>query len=363
VSEAEIVRLREEIAGVDKEIIALVARRLHLAELVGLEKTLTGMPLRQTDVEEQVASRLYRECATRGISEAFAEGLSTVLIQESVRRQEALRLPARLHTRVLVVGGSGQMGRWLCRYLRSRGYHVMVNDVAGPLADFAFEPDLAKGVADADVIAVSVPMTVALHVLEKIGSLRPKGLVFDVCSLKAPVEVQLRAMGESGLKVASVHPMFGPSLFPLSSGSILFSDCGNGVAVLEAKELFRPSGATFIDVSLDHHDEFMAYLLGLSHLTLLTFARSVAHSPFDLAGLKRPAGTTFSRLSFAARSLLEDPPELLRDIQALNPHTPAIHRRIREALDDWEKATTDSDGTEFLNLIQHARSYFGGVPA
>jgi len=153
--------------------------------------------------------------------------------------------------------------------------------------------------------------------------------------------------------------MFGPSLWPLSSGNITFSDCGNGVAVLEAKELFRPSGASFVDVSLDHHDEFMAFLLGLSHLSLLTFARCVARSPFDLAGLKRPAGTTFSRLSVAAAGLLGDPPALLRDIQALNPHTPFIHRRIRETLDEWEKASQASDGTEFLRLIEQTRAYFG----
>ncbi len=360
-SEVEITRLREEIAGVDKEIIALVARRLHLAEQVGMEKRLREAPLRDAEVEDQVLSRLYRECATRGISEGFAEGLSTLLIDESLRRQEALRPPKPLHNRALVVGGAGEMGRWLCRYLRSRGHEVLVNDLAGPLEDFAFEPDLARAAAQADVIAVSVPMTVAPQVLETIALLQPKGLLFDLCSLKAPVETQLRGMARAGLKVASVHPMFGPNLFPLSSGNILFSDCGNGVAVLEAKELFRPSGATFIDVSLDHHDEFMAYLLGLSHLTLLTFARVVADSPFDLAGLKRPAGTTFSRLSVAARGLLEDPPELLRDIQALNPHTPAVHRRIREALDDWRKATDHSDGKEFRRLLEHARAYFGGV--
>lgn len=362
-SETEIARLREEIAGVDKEIVGLVARRLHLAELVGVEKKLTAAPLRDTEVEEQVAARVHRECATRGISVSFAEGLSGLLIRESVRRQESIRASKRLHSRVLIVGGAGQMGRWLARYLRSRGHDVVVNDPAGPLEDFGSEQDLAKAVAAADVIAVSVPMTVAPQVLETIASLRPKGLVFDLCSLKTPVVERLRAMAESGLKIASVHPMFGPNLFPLSSGNILFSDCGDGIAVLEAKELFRASGAAFIDVSLDHHDEFMAYLLGLSHLTLLTFARVVAHSPFDLAGLRRPAGTTFSRLSVAARGLLEDPPELLRDIQALNPHTPSVYAWIREALDDWREATSRPDGEEFRRLLEHARSYFGGVSA
>lgn len=359
-SSEELAHLRDQVAGVDTEIVSLVAKRLHLAEQIGLEKKFAGLPLRQSDVEEQVQVRLLRECGVRGISDAFASDLAGALIRESVHRQEALRLPEPLSRRILVVGGAGRMGRWLCRYFQSRGYPVAVNDAAGPLEGFPFEPDLARGVGAADVIVVSVPMSAAPSVLEAVADLAPKGLVFDICSIKAPVEKQLRAMGASGLRVASVHPMFGPNLWPLSSGTILYSDCGNGVAVLEAKDLFRASGAAAVDVSLDHHDELMAFLLGLSHVSLLAFARAVAMSPFDLVGLRRPAGTTFSRLSVAAMGLLEDPADLLRDIQALNPHTPEIHRRLREALDDWRRVSQDSDPKEFVTMVHHARSYFGG---
>ena len=103
----------------------------------------------------------------------------------------------------------------------------------------------------------------------------------------------------------------------------------------------------------------MAFLLGLTHLCLLTFARCVAQSPFDLAGLKRSAGTTFSRLSSAAVGLLADSPSLLRDIQALNPHTATVHRRIRDVLDEWKRATEAPDGSSFYRLIEGARTYFG----
>ncbi len=360
-SEKEIARLREDIAAVDKEIVGLVAKRLHLAEQVGMEKMLSGLALRAADVEEQVQVRLLRECGVRGISETFAESLSRALIAESVRRQEALRMPEPVPQEVLVVGGAGQMGRWLSRYFRSRGHAVVVTDPAGAAEGFPFEADLARAVSRADVVAVSVPMSRAVAVLETIAAHQPRGLVFDICSIKAPVEARLRAMGAAGLRVVSVHPMFGPGLWPLSSGTILFSDCGNPLAVLEAKDLFRASGAAFVDVSLDHHDELMAFLLGLSHLSLLAFARAVAESPFDLPGLRRPAGTTFSRLSVAASSLLDDSPELLRDIQALNPYMPSVHRRLRQALDDWQRATEDSDGREFATMVQHARSYFGGA--
>jgi len=357
-SETEIARLRDEIADVDREIVGLVAKRLDLAAQVGLEKKRLGLPLRDERAEEQVHTRLSAEVAKRGISSSLGAGLARLLIEESVLRQAGVLPPVPINQRVLVVGGAGRIGQWLCRYFRSRGCDVVVNDIAGPLEGFAFEPDLQKGVQEADVIAVSVPMSVSAEVLRSIAIMKPKALVFDVCSLKAPVERELRAMSRSGLRIASVHPLFGPNLWPPSSGSITFSDCGNSKAVLEARELFRASGASFVDIALDHHDESMAFLLGLSQLCLLTFARCVAESPFDLAGLKS-AGTTFSRLSIAAAGLLADPPTLLRDIQALNPHTPLIHRRIRETLDEWQSATA-SEGSDFLRLIDQMRTDFAG---
>lgn len=341
----------------------LVAKRLDLAAQVGLEKKLRGRPLRDAGAEERVQSRLLAESATRGISPSFAEGVARLLIEESLRRQEEVRPPTPVRQRILVVGGAGQMGRWLCRYFRSRGYDVVVNDIVGAVGDFPFEPDLGKGVHRADVVVVSVPISVAADALRTIAAMNPKGLIFDVCSLKDPVGKQLREMGRAGLRVASVHPMFGPDLWPLSSGKITFSDCGNGSALAEAKELFRATGASLVDVSLDRHDELMAVLLGLSHLCLLIFARCVARGSPDLAWVDRPEGMTFTRLSGAVADLLADSPALLRDIQALNPNMPRIYRSIRETLDEWEKASSAPDDVAFFRLIDEVRASLGGIVA
>ncbi len=360
-SEAEIARLRESIAEVDREIVARVAKRLHLAEEIGLEKKAMGLPVRDPEREERVMDRFLKDCDDRGIARSPAVALARLLMEESVRRQEAVAPPKPLHRRALVVGGTGAMGRWLCRYLRSRGYEVVVNDTRGPLDGFPFEGDLAKGVAAADVVAVSVPVSAAPGVLRTIASLRPRGLVFDICSLKGPIERDLRALARSGVRVGSVHPLFGPDLWPLSQGRITFSDCGDREGIRDAKDLFRGSGASLVDVDLERHDEAMALLLGLSHLSLLAFARSASRHPSRVEGLGNPTGTTFSRLSKAAEGLLNDPPELLRDIQMLNPHTPAVHGWIRDALEEWRRAALSPGSGEFLRLIEDTRAIFRGV--
>src|SRR3970282_2647593 len=114
-------------------------------------------------------------------------------MEQTAPRQEAPPPPSPIHQRVLVVGGAGQMGQWLSRYFRSRGREVIVNDPAGPLEGVAYAPDLEKGVREADVVAVSVPMSVSAEVLARIAELEPEALGFDVCRLRAPVEKVLRA--------------------------------------------------------------------------------------------------------------------------------------------------------------------------
>src|SRR5436189_6210928 len=93
VSGAEIGGVRGEVAGVDREIVAHVAKRLHLAEQLGVEKKLEGRPVVAEDTEDRVFTRLLTEGATRGISLSFAEGLARLLIDESVHVQYLVRLP------------------------------------------------------------------------------------------------------------------------------------------------------------------------------------------------------------------------------------------------------------------------------
>jgi chorismate mutase/prephenate dehydrogenase len=354
VSEAEIASLRGEIASVDREIVGLVARRLYLAEQIGLEKRLSGQPVRVTEVEAQVAARIGAEGKARGIGPEFARSLSRLLIEESVHRQEALAPPETGAGTALVVGGAGRMGRWLCRYLETQGYRVTVHDAAGPRVD------LSRVAATADVVAVAVPMDAAASVLETIGAAKPSGLVFDVASLKTPVAHALRSLAGKGCTVASVHPLFGPHFGPLSQATILLSDCGRPAGLERARRLFRGSGAHLVDVPLEDHDEIMATVLGLSHLTLLAFARAVARAPFDV-GLIPTEGTTFARLAAVARGLMDDSPALLREVQALNPHTPDVRRHLLQAIEDWTRAAADSDGKAFVTLLEESRNV-GGAP-
>ena len=78
-----------------------------------------------------------------------------------------------------------------------------------------------------DLVVVAVPLRPSNAILHRLAELKPRGLVFDIGSLKSPMRTGLKALTESGCRVCSVHPMFGPDEIGLSGRHILFVNTGN----------------------------------------------------------------------------------------------------------------------------------------
>ena len=55
---------------------------------------------------------------------------------------------------------------------------------------------------------------------------RPKGVIFDVGSLKSPLRAGLNALKSHGCRVTSLHPMFGPNTELLSGRHVIFVEVG-----------------------------------------------------------------------------------------------------------------------------------------
>ena len=69
---------------------------------------------------------------------------------------------------------------------------------------------------------------------------RPRGLVFDLGSLKTPLRAGLEALVKAGCRVTSVHPMFGPDTELLSGRHVIFIDLGNKEALAGGPGIVRP---------------------------------------------------------------------------------------------------------------------------
>ena len=221
--------LRARIAQLDGEILRLVAERLEVVRDVGAFKTAAGLPVRSYPAEDNVLERFRRLGGSLGLDDHLVEGIAAILIGEAVRRQESATLPQLVSVRrILLVGGAGKMGRWLARFLAERGHEIATVDPAAPNADAPGPPDLAAGVAAADVVLIATPLGPGRAVLAEILALRPRALVADIFSLKSHVLDLLEGGARDGLRVASLHPLFGPTARSLGGRVLAVCDCGCG---------------------------------------------------------------------------------------------------------------------------------------
>ena len=83
----DIQALRESIENLDREIIALIRRRMEVADEVGLVKLDAASPFRDQEREDRLLQAIRREAAEQGLDAHQIERIYRVLLAMSVARQ------------------------------------------------------------------------------------------------------------------------------------------------------------------------------------------------------------------------------------------------------------------------------------
>jgi len=350
--------VRWRIEEVDNEIISLIGQRMKLAKQMGQHKVDTKKSIRNLKVEDQVIARYASRAKEAGVSEAVSRQIAMMLIRESVEAQ--LRLPrAAEPKKITIVGGSGKMGAWFSRFFAQRGYEILVNDIVSSTV-YPFENNLRRAISDADVVVVAAPISDSPDILKNVLALKPKGLVFDLSSVKEPVVQLLRNAVQRGERVCSVHPMFGPEAETMLERNLLLCDCGSAEAVEETKELFASSGALISAMPIEKHDELIAYVLGMSHALNIAFFEALAESGHSFGELKAAASTTFDLQVANSRRVAAENPEMYYEIQHLNPHNIEALDALIEAVKRVRAAAKSKESDDFVHIMQKGKQYFGG---
>ena len=352
---------RGQIQEVDREIVQLLARRLQLAREVGESKAATGQPIRDFGTEKRVIERVCRYCQDLGLSEEWGKAVARLLIQGAVKVQEDLMgaTPATNLHEVLVIGGAGKMGRWMARFLSTQGHAVRVHDPSLRPTDF---PRVGlEACRSAEVVVIASPLAASAAVYDELRKVKPPGLIFDVCSLKEPIRPAVEAAVSEGLKVASIHPMFGAGVQLLSGRTVLVCETGHEEAVEEVIGLFEDTSLKIHRIPLDSHDRLMAVVLGLSHSLSLIGFTALAESSFRMDELLDGASTTFLKMVRTIAEVAFENPHLYYEIQNINRHTPEVFDLLQSSLDRLRKAALAPDATSFVSLMEKGRDLFEGV--
>ena len=352
--------LRQRMTELDRKLIELVAERKAASEEVARVKRATGKPTRDYEREREVIMGVRAVAAERGVSPQLAEQLLRLLIRSSLTTQEQASVVAHgagTGRRALVIGGSGKMGGWFVNFLASQGFSVEVADPAPALEGVTHVADWRRTDLKHDYIVLATPLGITDALLRDLALRRPPGIIFDVGSLKSPLRAGLLALKSHGCKVTSVHPMFGPDTELLSGRHVVFVDLGNAVALSGARELFAPTMAEQVVMSLDDHDRLIAYVLGLSHALNIAFFTALADSGEAAPKLARMSSTTFDAQLDVASRVAQESPELYYEIQSLNDYGAESLEALTQAVERLRTAVLSQDHAAFVALMRRGRDY------
>jgi chorismate mutase/prephenate dehydrogenase len=354
--------LRQQLDQLDGDLLALIARRQAISREVAAAKRATGRATRDYKREREVILGVRSRAETLGVSGDLAEDVMRLLIRSSLTTQERASVAthgAGSGRRALVIGGAGKMGSWFVQFLVSQGFEVLVADPSGAAPGIASIEDWRKidDLAVFDFIVVATPLGASGVILNELALRRPPGVVFDLGSLKSPLRGGLNALKAAGVKVTSLHPMFGPGTELLSNRHVIFIDMGNAEALAAARGLFQATMAELVVMSLDEHDRLIAYVLGLSHALNIAFFTALAESGEAAPRLARLSSTTFDAQLDVASDVADESPELYYEIQALNDYGAESLQALSQAVERLRGAVLKRDFATFRTLMVQGQEY------
>ena len=342
--------LRGRIRELDRELVQLAAERVAVARQVGDAKRHAHLPIVDYGQERVVLDRARETAEAAGLDGRVAETMLGALIRAAVSAQDQdswRRASIGLGQTAVIVGGEGRMGRWLTRFLADQGYTAGALDVRASPDENAWAQ---AALPAADLVVCSTPPAATAALYEQWAADPPRGVIVDIASIKTPLIGAIRRLQAAGARVASIHPMFGPSVVLLRECDVVICDTGDAAASDVVAQLFTSTTARLLHLPLDEHDRLMADVLTLAHATVIAFALALPDSPVPVRS------TTLGALQTLASNLVRESPDVYYEIQALNPNSAASLDRLADAIDRVRAVVRSRDAGGFHELMERGKA-------
>ena len=360
----DIETLRKELSELDLKIIELVHRRQVLSEEVGAIKRKKGRPTRDYQREKLVIELAKSHAKELGVDPSMVVDLMQLLIQSSLKTQESARVKEEGQgngRRVLVIGGLGRMGAWFAEFMSMQGYEVHIADINLDKEDDSHFINWADTNDDYDITVIATPLRQSIEILETILETGRSGMLFDIASIKSPIKEILSKISAKGMKVTSIHPMFGPDTDLLTGKHVVFMNLDDHGTHLEIKKLFESTTAQLIEMSIDSHDYAISYVLGLSHIINIAFSKVLHDSGQKSEEFSKVSSTTFKDQIEVARRVSQENPNLYFEIQHLNTHSMQTIEELNRVIKEITEAITMGSEEDFVEIMHAGKKYFEGA--
>lgn len=324
----EILRLRERIDEIDQELAFLIKSRYENARLLGRIKGIRGIPVRDTERENTILRRIDRLSKQLHLDSGMMDQVFRTIFSLSVAGQSNLGTTSYQKlggVSLLIIGGTGQMGRFLAGFASLQGARVKIagrtiDKTRRTAKEIEVDPGTLLDSAKSDIIMISVPIEETERVAREAAPLMKKGsLLLDVSSVKTRIADRIAAHIPKSIEYVSMHPLFAPDIDQMHGQGIVAIPYRTGPKWKLLHRLFRESGANIYTMTSAEHDRKMAYVQGLHHFALIALGIALG----DKGGEPR----TRSLIDTEARiSRIIQNWETVRSIQTLNPFVATLRR-------------------------------------
>ena len=266
--------------------------------------------------------------------------------------------------KILIIGGTGETGRWFARFYKKHGFDVVIwginkkKEVAEEL-DVAFADDLDNEIRSSNIVMISVPINITEKTISDIApKMSPGSLITDITSIKTgPMEAMIKYAPQD-VEILGSHPMFGPSI-PDIRGQIVIFTPGRGSKWFPViKSLYEDNGAHIEILDAFEHDRMMAFIQGLTHFAYITIGTVFRELEFDVAKSRRFMSPMYDIMLDLVGRILAQNPYLYAMIQ-MNPEVAKVHKAYIDQCNLMAETVKKKDIDGFVGLMKEASAHFG----
>ncbi len=328
----DVTRIRDRIDELDQEIVRLLKNRYENARLLGRIKQQRGLDYRDPEREKIILRKVERTATSFDLDPKLIRPIFdqiftfSVQAQRDHQEQSAKKLD---QTRILVVGGTGGMGRFFARLASLQGAKVKIagreiNRTRAAAKEMEVEPGTILDAASSDIVILSVPMEETVRVATETSSMMITGsLLTDLSSVKTGISDRIAEKIPKGLEYVSLHPLFGPGIDHLQDQTIIAVSYRSGQKWSKLARALQGGGSKIVTMSEAQHDKAMAYVQGLHHFALISLG-------IGLDGMGGEPRTQSLRETEGRIVSLLDSWDTIVGIQQLNPFLPAVRQKFLE---------------------------------
>lgn len=226
-----------------------------------------------------------------------------------------------------------------------------------------FSTDNIESVKNADIVVISVPISITTTVIEQVAPHMKKwSLLADVTSIKKKPKEYMEKYAPEWVTVIPIHPMFWPfvkkiagQVFVLTAEEEVHEDSRYQFL----KNFLDSRWAQIVETSAQEHDRMMAIVQWLTHFVLFVLADSIRKLDIDVAFSQKFVSPVYKLLISTVARYMSQNPYLYADIQMNNDEILGVHEAFMESTNLFNSIVKRQDAKEFVYQAEQAAKHFG----